>query len=195
MRYTIEDFKNGEFVIVCETEEEANTLMKIFEQKNIRWLPGESALGETHWEEYEENTYYRYSDSLFYGSKNSAGRGYKQVYFTDFIDERKSLKEKVLDIIDVKVGEKFNISGSSYNPFYFDEDYEMRDCDGDRCTIKVIDILWRNSKIEKLPEDPNVEVKKYIELLSTATPLTKNIREGILVSLKEILELKEQKSA
>lgn len=190
MKYTMENFKNGEFAIFCEKEEYADHLITLLDKGD-----------RTRWEHYKNYTccYYPCNNLTYRHLNKCIEDGLHIVEYNEFIKKielnEKSNKEKVLEILDVKVGEKFNISDSSYNPFYFDEDYEMRDCDGDRCTIKVIDILWRNSKIEKLPEDTNVEVKKYIELLSTTTPLTKNIREGILVSLKEILELKEQKSA
>ena len=200
MEYTMENFKNGEFVIRCQSKDEANNLIDTLHRNNITWCTGTSLQGtDNHWNDYGSDTCFSYGDSgLEYGYvKYYDNKGVQSISFDVFITniEAISNKEKILEMLDVKVGEKFNISDSSYNPFYFDEDYEMRDCDGDKCTIKVIDILWRNSEIEKLPEDQNAEVKKYIELLSTTTPLTKNIREGILVSLKEILELKESKSA
>lgn len=191
----MENFKENKLAVNCKTQNEADQLMEILSNNKIKWESGESVLKNSKWYYHGDQTYYAFCETGLVFAELPALFERTTISFQEFADGNRSLKEKVLEIIGVKVGEKFNISGSSYNPFYFDEDYEMRDCDGDRCTIKVIDILWRNSKIEKLPEDPNVEVKKYIELLSTTTPLTKNIREGILVSLKEILDLKESKSA
>lgn len=196
MKHMIEDFKNGEFVVNCKTNKEADDFSKICNDNNITWGGREMVLGHTNWCVYAENTCYSFQGSLSYSPIGYySGCGRKVISFQDFTLVNNSKKENVLKIIGVEVGKPFNVSGDKYNPYVFDDSYNLIDKDGDKREDLIFAMLCDDLKIEKIPEDPNTEVKKYIELLSTATPLTKNIREGILVSLKEILELKEQKSA
>ncbi len=195
MEYTMKNFMADEFIITCKEKSEAEAVMKLFIEEGIKWNGGDSlSVSETYWDEHKSEFYYSHAGALQYGTLKYAADRYPKVSYQDFMLTNKSTKEKVLEIIGVKIGEKFNLSDDDYNPYYFDKEFILRDNGGDRRTSKVIDILWGNNKIEKLP-DPNAEINKYIELLSSTTPLTKNIREGILVSLKEILELKEPKSA
>ena len=200
MEYTMENFKNGKFVINCQSKDEANNLMDTLHRNNITWCTGSSLQGtDNHWNDYGSDTCFFYGDSgLEYGRvKYYDNEGVQSISFDIFITniEAISNKEKVLKMIGVKLGEQFNIIGDPYNPYAFDDNYDLIDEEGDESNQKVFNILWGKEKIEKLPEDPNANIKKYIELLSSTITLQKDVREGILVSLNEILELKEQKSA
>lgn len=199
MEYTIENFKNGKFIIRCGTRKEAEELFEVLIKNSFKWRTGEFLTGDNHWSDYREDIYYAHdsiNSGLSYGDMNGTGSRYKEaIFFKDFVFAEKSMKEKTIEIIGVEVGEQFNIVGESYNPHMFDAQFDLLDRDGDRSYSKIAEILWGLSKIEKIPKDPNAEVKKYIKLLSNETPLTKDVREGILLSLTEILELKESKSA
>jgi len=99
-----------------------------------------------------------------------------------------------MEMIGVEVGEPFEVSSSSFNPFKFDIDFNLVDREGDIRTDYIGDILWGEAEIKKISKDPNENIKKCIELLSNEALHAGDVRKGVLLSLKEILELKESKS-
>lgn len=196
MEYTIENFKKGEFVINCKTQQEADLLMKICDRNGIMWDRIKRATDNSAWGQYEEMTCYR-CDSVLCFSRQEFYRAENRtiVDFWTFIGKPKSNKEKVLDIIGIKVGEKFNISGCSCNPYVFNHNYDLVNREGDKRNLKISEILWGNLKIVKIPQDPNAEVKKHIELISGEYFGRNNMQEAILFLLNENLSQNKQKSA
>jgi len=193
MKYTIENFKDGEFNIHCGTNEEADSLMELLHNDGITWCTCQSLLSHNNWCEYKDQTCYAYNNGLSYGNIATPSSR-KIILFQEFFDVNKSNKEKVLELIGIKKGEPFNMIDDRYNPYCFDDQFVLRDKNGTRCTSKVIDILWGNSEVEKLLVDKNAEIKKCIELLSGSTVPVKSIIDCVRTSLTEILELKESKS-
>lgn len=193
MKYTVENFKDGEFAINCKTREEANNLMELLQREGVMWCTNNLLIGFDNWHIYEKQTYYAYDRGLVYGCLPRKSSG-KMITFEEFLADNKSNKEKILEIIGVEIGEPFNITGYKYNPYVFDDNYNLIDKDGDKRENLIFDILWEDLKIEKIPEDPNADIKKYIELLSNEEDLDDNVHNGVLVSLKELLVLKEQKT-
>lgn len=71
----------------------------------------------------------------------------------ELVEEAKEMTgfEVLLKHWGLKVGEKFNIEGDNYNPYYFNESGNMFDCDDDkRDSYNVWKIVTGRSKIEKI---------------------------------------------
>lgn len=192
MEYTMENFMKDKFIIICKDKNEKESAMKMFRKEGIKWNGGLS-VAYTHCDEDKTECYYSHAGALQCGQVEWMEDRYEKVYVKDFISANKSNKEKVLDIIGVKIGEKFNLPGCSCNPYVFNHNYDLVDRDGDKRNLKISDILWEDLKIEKIPEDPNTETKKHIELISNKYFGRNNMQEAILFLLKEISELKESK--
>lgn len=82
----IERFKKGDFVINCQTENEANELMEILHKEGVKWCSGDSLLKILNYSAYKNNTCYdcdcgtrlSFAELDFYKD-----RGYKVVKFSD----------------------------------------------------------------------------------------------------------------
>jgi len=189
MEYTIESFKKGKFVIFCEKEEYAEHLVTLL-GKGI----------ETRWNHYENYTccYYPRNNLAYRHLSKCITDGLHIIEYNEFIKKielnEKSNKEKILEIIGVKLGEPFNIVRSDYNPYAFDGNYDLIDGEGDLSNYEVFNILWGMEKVEKIIEDPNKEVKKHIELISGKYFGRNNTQEAVLFLLNENLAQKESKS-
>ena len=70
---------------------------------------------------------------------------------------------EVLEMLNLEVGEKFNIKNSAFNPHYFDEDYCIKDKDGDKVngTYYIEKLLNGKDEIEKLPWKPKQDEVYY----------------------------------
>ena len=55
---TIEEFMNNAFVVHCVTPYEADQLLKVLANRDVRWSTGKHILEETHWGVYENETCY-----------------------------------------------------------------------------------------------------------------------------------------
>lgn len=71
---------------------------------------------------------------------------------------------KVLEMLGVEVGEKFNIKNSAFNPHHFDEDYCITDKDRDKVNgiYYIVTLLNGKDEIEKLPWKPKEDDEYYI---------------------------------
>lgn len=69
-KITLTDFLNseGNLVIRCKTEEEANKLLNAFDKLGKTWCIGTSYLENNYWDNYKENTCY--SNKGMYGRYN-----------------------------------------------------------------------------------------------------------------------------
>jgi len=195
MEYTMENFMQNKLAINCKTQDEADRLMEIFDSQKIKWKSGESVLEDSKWECHEGQTYYALCETGLVFSYLPALLGRTTISFQEFTNDNKSNKEKVLGMIGVKLGKPFNIVGDPYNPYTFDDNDNLIDKEGEESNYRLFDILWEKAKIEKIPEDPNTEAKKHIELISREHFGRKNIQEAILFLLNENLSQKEPKSA
>ena len=73
MKDWIEKFRNHEFAVNCETEEEAKQLMQILYDENYVWAAGGDLLEDTYFDPYRDKTYYigfSYK-TIMYGNKDS----------------------------------------------------------------------------------------------------------------------------
>jgi hypothetical protein len=62
---------------------------------------------------------------------------------------------EVLKLLGVEVGEKFNLVGSSSNPFHFNKDYDLYDDEGNYASLFNVSCILRGTiEIEKLPWKP-----------------------------------------
>jgi hypothetical protein len=79
---------------------------------------------------------------------------------------------EVLAILGVEVGEKFNIKNSAFNPHYFDEDYCIKDKDGDKVngTYYIETLLKGKDEIEKLAWKPEYR-ENYFYIIDLHTIL------------------------
>ena len=70
---------------------------------------------------------------------------------------------EVLKMLGVEVNERFNIKNSAFNPNYFDEDYCIKDKDGDKVnsTYYIEKLLNGKDEIEKLPWKPKEGDRYY----------------------------------
>lgn len=66
----LEDFKQGKFVINCETEEQAIELIKKLHDDGIRWGSGEPVLNKIHYEYGSNQCYKGYGKSITYDNKD-----------------------------------------------------------------------------------------------------------------------------
>lgn len=58
MKFDIDGFKNREFCVNCQTENEAKEFLSILHHSGFTWAGGTSLLRETNWDRYQEDTYY-----------------------------------------------------------------------------------------------------------------------------------------
>lgn len=58
--------------------------------------------------------------------------------------------ELLLNYWGIKVGEKFNIEGERYNPYYFDDDGYLFDCCDDDAQYQFVKLLTGKCKIQKI---------------------------------------------
>lgn len=58
MKFDIDGFKNREFCVNCQTENEAKEFLSLLHHCGLTWAGGYSLLRETNWDRYQEDTYY-----------------------------------------------------------------------------------------------------------------------------------------
>ncbi len=93
MNRTIEQFRNGDLVINCRTQKDANTLMLLFDKYLIKWDRNKPASSNSSWSKHAEKTGYHcgpqellYIDSIdCYSEKNR-----QTIEFNDFIKNLES---------------------------------------------------------------------------------------------------------
>ena len=192
MKYTMENFKNGEFVVNCKNRSESILFMGMFEYGEAI----DDMKYDSHWNRFGERTCYTYNDNFGVAFSNIdyfISKGCDIIDYSELINERKSNKEKILEMIEVKVGEKFNILNCGYNPYSFDKNGNLRDSDCDHNNPLIGSILLGDLIIEKIPEDPNKDIKECIHSLSNDILIDLEMRNRILLFLNELLALKEAK--
>ena len=197
MEYTIKKFKDEGFYVQCFSQEEADELMVMLNGYGLRWSSkGLLTNKDNYWDRNGSRTYYCYDNGVRYGSLDWPFGDTRPeiVSFQKFANRPKSNKEKVFDMIGVEVEERFNIRNANCNPFYFDKWFDLRNNDYDVVNYMTAPILYEN-RLEKIIKNPNKDIENCIELLSRHSLPMKSIIDCIRVSLKEILELKESKSA
>ena len=69
---------------------------------------------------------------------------------------------KVLEMLNLEVGEKFNIKGFKLNPYQFDDEFRLVGNYGHEETILLKLILCGDYEIEKLPWKPKEDDEYYI---------------------------------
>ena len=66
VKFDLEEFKKGYFVINCKTEKEDIDFLSYLYSKGIKWSSDTPLIKKTCWEEYREQTCYRYCFGLVY---------------------------------------------------------------------------------------------------------------------------------
>lgn len=63
--------------------------------------------------------------------------------------------EQLMKDLDLQVGEKFNVLGHDFNPYCFDENGKLYDCDNSYLScLYIFDLMEGVMKIEKIPQKP-----------------------------------------
>lgn len=60
-----ERFKKHKIAVHCDTEEKAKDFLQECDKRGINWIDGESSLSDTYYEDFEEETCYKYSEDEF----------------------------------------------------------------------------------------------------------------------------------
>lgn len=106
-RFILEDYidDNVEFVMRCRTKKEAEIFCNYLHSKGRAWYNGESYLEKTNWENYRENTYYRFKTGTFgyISSASSVCSTSVILEFSDF-DWEEIKMEKTFDIEKLEFG-------------------------------------------------------------------------------------------
>lgn len=124
MKFDLEYFKNNKVAINCETEEEAKELFKILKEYGVKWWGDvELNIDETHWNDYQENTYYEINtiNELSYSYNFYKNNNYKIIKFKDIEFKRKKDMEKkliTLEELENKTKEINNCKWIEYNYDY-----------------------------------------------------------------------------
>ena len=86
-KFVMQVAKSGRVAIRCQTEEEAETLLSIFDSEGLKWCDKKSLIGRTRWERYGRETCYTlvnhnvsYCDCMFYASE-----GFEIMDFNQFL--------------------------------------------------------------------------------------------------------------
>jgi predicted nuclease of restriction endonuclease-like (RecB) superfamily len=62
--------------------------------------------------------------------------------------------DKILNIFNVEVGQRFNIIDRPYNPYYFDERFYLIDCAGGVNKVFLLnDLIYGVYEIERIKDD------------------------------------------
>lgn len=110
--YTLEDFKNGKVIILCDKKEYEDELGKFFKKNNIKF--GETSQWKTIWEKNENKTCYRISESGYinYSSKCFYEADYPELPIVSWKDIDKSFNNNDRNITNVinsiKNGDEFS---------------------------------------------------------------------------------------
>jgi len=106
MEITKEYLTQKNTVFHCETEKEANQLLKIANEFGLEWANGDSYLNENEWEGYKELTCYNFNKnktaSIFYYKSN----GFNIIKAKDILHNNDY-------VISFKSGEELRVSSNS----------------------------------------------------------------------------------
>lgn len=166
MEQMIENFKKGELTIHCVAEHEADQLMEILNNQKIKWESGESVFKNHKWDRYEDQTYYAFSETGIVFGDLPELYGRTTISFEEFLTTSKSNKEKVLEMIGVKIGDELSIAAGLFDPYHFNENYDLVDILGQNRNEWVWEMVRGGVPFSKIPKDPNAEIKECIKLLS-----------------------------
>lgn len=141
-KITLKEFFESDetLVIHCDTEENANTLLKAFDKLGKKWSSVKSYLENNYWRYYKEETCYT-NEGTYNDKEWCLDNNYKIYEFDDVIFEEEENKmndkvNKVFELLEIQPNEKFKIkfeSGCiSDLIFHFDETLYLKcedDCD------------------------------------------------------------------
>lgn len=79
-------------------------------------------------------------------------------------EEKAKTSNKVINVLmdelGVEVGEKFNILGSGCNPYYFNNNGILFDCNNQKRNELIYDLVYQVYEIEKLPKPKKMTLKE-----------------------------------
>lgn len=190
MNKMVEAFRNNEFVVSCQTEQEALDFLDICYKKGIKWSNLYSNKTKTEWGDYGDQTCYRGGDNVlsFANIEFYVDKGYKVIKFNDFINGKVPNRSKILELLGLKIGDYFNIEGTPYNPYHFDKNFDLIDCEGDEMNEYIISILWDGIEIKIFPQDRDVSVKNFIDYVQNTESLLNVEKEHLVEFLTEYLD-------
>lgn len=185
----IEAFVKNEFVVNCQTEEEAQDFIDICYDFGIKWVGLSQLQSTTLWRTYKEKTCYRFKCGINISPlEYYVGLGYKIIKFSDFINCKTPNRSKILELLGLKIGDYFNIEGTPYNPYHFDKNFDLIDCEGDEMNKYILSILWDGIEIKILPQDRDVSVKNFIDYVQNTESLLNVEKEHLVEFLTEYLD-------
>jgi len=103
MEITKEYLTQKNTVFHCETEEEANQLLKIADEFGLNWINGEYYLNKNNWEVYKEDTCYDFNDGAYCDSGWFKSNGLNIIKARDILHPKDY-------VISFKSGEELNFN-------------------------------------------------------------------------------------
>ena len=105
MKFDIEKYRNGRFVMHCKTEAEARDFCNYLHSMGRRWSNGRSYLEEIHYNSYGSNTCYNFKIGQFCRIHWYTERNYNILEWSDFMNESPIKSANPFKKTDLKTGD------------------------------------------------------------------------------------------
>lgn len=169
-RFKLEDYK-GNYVMHCETAEEAEVFCKFLHNQWKEWRGGDSYLDCTEWSDYKENTCYNFNSNTYYVKVFYEKDGYTILKFTDFDWSKEGEVDKVAEVfklLGVEERERFAVVDRD-GIFFINKNLEVC-CVEQYTTLTIIPLLNGTAEIIKLPPKTTLTAEQ-IEILKASLVL------------------------
>ncbi len=84
--FDLDDYK-GEYVMHCQTEDEADSFLKVLHDAGRKWRSGESYAKLKHYGAYGHHTVYYFNNGTFCQEDVAISDGYTILEWSDFIED------------------------------------------------------------------------------------------------------------